>query len=100
LPPALFSLSLHDALPISHDSGLCTLPEPLMSAVEQVHLREITQGSEMTFDYKLRGGPVQSGNALRLMRSLGLHVPLEDEPAARALDPSTTELQSRENLVC
>ena len=74
----------------THDSGLCTLPEPLMSAVEQVHLREITQGSEMTFDYKLRAGPVQSGNALRLMRSLGLHVPLEDEPAARALDPSTT----------
>src|SRR5690606_5832839 len=55
----------------THDSGLCTLPEPLMSAVEQVHLREITEGSEMTFDYKLRPGPVQSGNALRLMRSLG-----------------------------
>lgn len=62
----------------THDSGLCTLPEPLMSAVQQVHLREVTEGSEMTFDYKLRPGPVQSGNALRLMRSLGIGVPLED----------------------
>ena len=70
----------------THDSGLCTLPEPLMSAVEQVHLREITEGSEMTFDYKLRPGPVQSGNALRLMRSLGLEVPLQDDAAARALE--------------
>lgn len=61
----------------THDSGLCTLPEPLMSAVQQVHLREVTEGSEMTFDYKLRPGPVQSGNALRLMRSLGIGVPLQ-----------------------
>lgn len=63
----------------THDSGLCTLPEPLMSAVQQVHLREVTEGSEMTFDYKLRPGPVQSGNALRLMRSLGIGVPLQDD---------------------
>lgn len=63
----------------THDSGLCTLPEPLMSAVQQVHLREVTQGAEMTFDYKLRAGPVQSGNALRLMRSLGIAVPLQDD---------------------
>lgn len=63
----------------THDSGLCTLPEPLMSAVEQVHLREVTEGNEMTFDYKLRTGPVQSGNALRLMRSLGIAVPLQGD---------------------
>jgi hypothetical protein len=66
----------------THDSGLCTLPEPLMSAVQQVHLREIAEGSEMTFDYKLRPGPVQSGNALRLMRSLGIGVPLQDDTVA------------------
>lgn len=63
----------------THDSGLCTLPEPLMSAVEQVHLREVAEGAEMTFDYKLRPGPVQSGNALRLMRSLGIAVPLQGD---------------------
>lgn len=68
----------------THDSGLCTLPEPLMSSVRQVHLREITEGAEMTFDYKLRPGPVQSGNALRLMRSLGIGVPLQDDTAVES----------------
>jgi len=31
----------------------------------------------MTFDYRLRPGLVTAGNALRLMRLLGLDVPLE-----------------------
>jgi hypothetical protein len=31
----------------------------------------------MTFDYALREGPVQGGNALRVMRLAGLGVPLE-----------------------
>jgi hypothetical protein len=62
----------------THDSGLCELPEPLMQHVRQVHLRETVHNDQMTFDYLLREGPVRSGNALRLMRSLGIQVPLED----------------------
>jgi MutS domain V len=62
----------------THDSGLCELPEPLMPRVQQVHLRETVVGDEMTFDYLVRPGPVRSGNALRLMRSLGIGVPLEE----------------------
>ena len=61
----------------THDSGLCELPAPLMNQVRQVHLRETEEGGQMTFDYKLREGPVRSGNALRLMRSVGIEVPLE-----------------------
>lgn len=61
----------------THDSGLCELPAPLMNQVRQVHLRETEEGGQMTFDYKLREGPVRSGNALRLMRSVGIDVPLE-----------------------
>lgn len=61
----------------THDSGLCELPAHLMDHVTQVHLRELAQGGELVFDYKLYPGPVQSGNALRLMRSLGIDVPLE-----------------------
>jgi DNA mismatch repair ATPase MutS len=61
----------------THDSGLCELPPQLMDHVTQVHLRELAQGGELVFDYKLYPGPVQSGNALRLMRSLGIDVPLE-----------------------
>jgi MutS-like protein len=66
----------------THDLGLCQLPEPLLSHVQSVHFRETVQEGKMTFDYRLRRGPVTGGNALRLMRSLGLDVPLpEAEPA-------------------
>lgn len=63
----------------THDSGLCELPTPLMEHVRQVHLREIAEAGELRFDYKLHPGPVRSGNALRLMRSIGLQVPESDE---------------------
>jgi hypothetical protein len=53
------------------------LPTPLSSQLRQVHFRETVAGEEMTFDYRLREGPVTSGNALRLMRSMGIDVPLE-----------------------
>jgi DNA mismatch repair ATPase MutS len=63
----------------THDQGLCDLPEASLSErVRQVHLREQVSGGQMTFDYQLREGPVSGGNALRLMRSLGLEVPLDD----------------------
>ncbi len=61
----------------THDMGLCELPEPLMQQVTQVHFRESVQDDKMTFDYKLRPGPVTAGNALRLMQLVGLPVPLE-----------------------
>jgi DNA mismatch repair ATPase MutS len=59
----------------THDMELCRLSPELMSHVRLVHLREDVQGQEMTFDYKLREGPVSEGNALRLMRRIGLQVP-------------------------
>jgi len=68
----------------THDSGLCELPEPLMSRVTQVHLREVAEAGELKFDYKLHEGPVRSGNALRLMRSLGIEVPLTQQEAPGA----------------
>jgi DNA mismatch repair ATPase MutS len=48
-----------------------------MSSVEQLHFRESVKNDVMTFDYKLRPGPVVAGNALRLMRLVGLPVPVE-----------------------
>jgi hypothetical protein len=59
----------------THDMELCRLSPELMSHVRLVHLREDVQGQEMTFDYRLREGPVSEGNALRLMRRIGLEVP-------------------------
>jgi DNA mismatch repair ATPase MutS len=64
----------------THDMELCRLSPELMSHVRLVHLREDVKGQEMTFDYRLREGSVNEGNALRLMRRIGLPVP-EAEPA-------------------
>ncbi|HTM45330.1 MAG TPA: hypothetical protein VL137_10270 [Polyangiaceae bacterium] len=64
----------------THDKGLCELRGELMNKVVQMHFRETVEGERMTFDYKLRPGPVAGGNALRLMRTLGLEVPLEPGP--------------------
>ena len=61
----------------THDMELCRLPDHLMSHVRQHHFRELVNDNEMTFDYKLQDGPVHSGNALRLMRKVGLDVPLD-----------------------
>ena len=66
----------------THDMALCALPPSLMHDVRTVHLRESVEGERMTFDYKLRPGPVSGGNALLLMRSLGLDVPVIRAAAA------------------
>lgn len=65
----------------THDLALCQLEPHWMQRVKLVHLRETTENGRMIFDYKLREGPVSGGNALRLMRSLGLDVPIPDESA-------------------
>jgi hypothetical protein len=59
----------------THDTQLCQLPAGLMERVEQVHFLESLEGEALVFDFRLREGPVKAGNALRLMRSLGLSVP-------------------------
>ncbi|HEX6271750.1 MAG TPA: DNA mismatch repair protein MutS [Polyangiaceae bacterium] len=60
----------------THDEELCRLTPELMSHVRLVHFRETVEGGKMTFDYKLREGPVKAGNALRVMQLAGLDVPL------------------------
>jgi hypothetical protein len=47
-----------------------------MQKVALVHLRESVENGRMTFDYLVYPGPVTAGNALRLMRQVGLEVPL------------------------
>ena len=60
----------------THDMGLAELEPALMSRVTLIHFRESVKDNEMSFDYKAHPGPVQAGNALRLMRRIGLEVPL------------------------
>ncbi|MGE5785418.1 MAG: MutS family DNA mismatch repair protein, partial [Myxococcales bacterium] len=63
----------------THDLALCELPGSLADRLRLVHFRENMVNGEMTFDYLLRQGPVTEGNALRLMRGMGLAVPLEGD---------------------
>jgi DNA mismatch repair ATPase MutS len=73
----------------THDLGITALAEELPGRVENVHFEEQVNGRSMTFDYLLRPGIVQSSNALRLMRAVGLEVPEDpgEEPALTAPRP-------------
>ena len=59
----------------THDLGITALERELGGQVENVHFEEQVTGETMTFDYVLRPGIVQSSNALRLMRAVGIAVP-------------------------
>lgn len=58
----------------THDLGLASMADETPDAVRNVHFQEQVEGEKMTFDYRLRDGVVQSSNALRLMKALGLPV--------------------------
>jgi hypothetical protein len=58
----------------THDLGITALAKELGGRVENVHFEEQVEGDAMTFDYVLRPGIVQSSNALRLMRAVGIDV--------------------------
>jgi DNA mismatch repair ATPase MutS len=58
----------------THDLGITALGSELGGRVENVHFEEQVASDAMTFDYVLRPGIVQSSNALRLMRAVGIDV--------------------------
>jgi hypothetical protein len=58
----------------THDLGITALERELGGRVANVHFEEQVEGEAMTFDFVLRPGVVQSSNALRLMRAVGIDV--------------------------
>lgn len=67
----------------SHDLALADLAEKSGGRLDNVHFEEHVEDEgrgTMTFDYQLRPGVVRTQNALRLMRLVGLDVPLEQGP--------------------
>ncbi|MEO8797688.1 MAG: MutS family DNA mismatch repair protein, partial [Polyangiaceae bacterium] len=56
----------------THDIAIGDLEQELTGKVKNVHFEEQVEDDKMTFDYKLRDGVVQSSNALRLMKIVGL----------------------------
>jgi DNA mismatch repair ATPase MutS len=58
----------------THDLALSRVAESLGSAGANVHFEDRLEDGAITFDYRLRAGVIKKGNALELMRSVGLDV--------------------------
>lgn len=58
----------------THDLALARIADELGDVARNAHLEDSLVDGEMSFDYTLRDGVVTRGNALALMRSLGLEV--------------------------
>ena len=56
----------------THDLAIGELEKELPGEARNVHFEEQVENDKMTFDYRLRDGVVQSSNALRLMRIVGI----------------------------
>jgi hypothetical protein len=58
----------------THDVALTSIEPQFGGKAKNVHFRDEVVEGELHFDYKLQPGPVQKGNALDLMRAVGLDV--------------------------
>jgi DNA mismatch repair ATPase MutS len=70
----------------THDLALTEIADHLAPVAANVHFRDVLVGDSMRFDYTLRPGVVDRGNALALMRLIGL------------LPPSTLDGTGREKV--
>ena len=58
----------------THDLALSQLADDLAPRAANVHFEDDLRDGEMHFDYRLKEGPIRRGNALALMRAIGLDV--------------------------
>jgi hypothetical protein len=72
----LFGLVERDAIGFAttHDLALAEIAEQMNGRAINVHFEDHLEGGEIRFDYHLRPGVVARGNALELMRAVGLDV--------------------------
>jgi DNA mismatch repair ATPase MutS len=56
----------------THDLALTQIPATLGDRAVNCHFEDRLENEELIFDYKLKPGIVQTSNALKLMRSIGL----------------------------
>jgi DNA mismatch repair ATPase MutS len=72
----LFGLVEREAIGLAttHDLALAEIAEQLNGRAVNVHFEDHLEGGEIRFDYHLRPGVVARGNALELMRAVGLDV--------------------------
>lgn len=58
----------------THDLSICELAAERPEKIRNVHFRDQMKDGEMTFDYRLREGVVQTTNALEVLRRAGVDV--------------------------
>ena len=68
----------------THDLALTGIPEAMGGRAFNAHFEDRLDGDALVFDFKLRPGPVETSNALKLMRAIGMGV--GNEAASR--DPA------------
>ena len=59
----------------THDLSLAELEQELGSKVRNYHFKDSLTDGRMTFDYRLRQGVLDSTNALRVLRQVGIAIP-------------------------
>ena len=58
----------------THDLSICELSKERPDTIRNVHFRDEVKDGEMTFDYRLRDGVVQTTNALEVLRRAGVQI--------------------------
>jgi ABC-type multidrug transport system fused ATPase/permease subunit len=58
----------------THDFALVAIADESSGRVRKVHFSDRMEGGKMVFDYRLKPGVVESTNAIRLMKHLGIDV--------------------------
>ena len=58
----------------THDLALTEMVDALGSTASNAHFEDQLTDGQMSFDYRLRPGVITRGNALALMRAIGLEV--------------------------
>jgi hypothetical protein len=58
----------------THDLALAQIPARFAGRAANFHFEDQLEGDRLVFDYKLKPGIVQTSNALKLMRAIGLGV--------------------------
>jgi MutS domain V len=58
----------------THDLALARIPDTMDGAGQNWHFEDSLEDGRLHFDYRLKPGIVQTSNALRLMKSVGLEV--------------------------
>jgi DNA mismatch repair ATPase MutS len=58
----------------THDLALAKIAEAMPGRAANFHFADQLDDDKLRFDYKLTPGTVQTTNALKLMRSIGLDV--------------------------